>query len=60
MADVASRTPRVQLTPPKRRSRFLRRETLDARIDEAIDHRLTAVVAGAGHVTVAAEKEHSS
>ncbi len=48
MVDVALRTPRVKLTPPRRPSRFLERDALDKRLDEAVDHRVTAVVAGAG------------
>ena len=48
MAEVASRTPRVKLTPPKRPSRFFQRPALDSRLDGAVEHRITAVVAGAG------------
>jgi ATP/maltotriose-dependent transcriptional regulator MalT/DNA-binding SARP family transcriptional activator len=45
---MQTRTPRVKLVPPRRPERFLPRQALNSRLDEAAAHRLTAVVAAAG------------
>jgi ATP/maltotriose-dependent transcriptional regulator MalT/DNA-binding SARP family transcriptional activator len=42
------RTPRVKLVPPKVPASYIRRPALERTLDGAIDHRLTAVIAGAG------------
>jgi ATP/maltotriose-dependent transcriptional regulator MalT/DNA-binding SARP family transcriptional activator len=44
----AARTPKVKLVPPKVPASYVARPALERTLDRAIDHRLTAVIAGAG------------
>jgi ATP/maltotriose-dependent transcriptional regulator MalT/DNA-binding SARP family transcriptional activator len=47
-SSIAARTPKVKLVPPKVPLSYVPRPALERTIDGAIDHRLTAVIAGAG------------
>jgi ATP/maltotriose-dependent transcriptional regulator MalT/DNA-binding SARP family transcriptional activator len=44
----AGRTPKVKLVPPRVPASYVPRPALEGTLDGAIDHRLTAVIAGAG------------